>query len=245
MRTIRGNLVLMALTVAVMLGGCGRTEEARNTTATGQGRVTWELFDCSGFRRFAADYVPDLLTVAKHVAAQDPPGKLAFACVDGQPLTNARVTTVDFGTRPQGADLDPGIVADLNRAKAEGLKTDFEARIKAGRHDDGSGLLQGLKFAADQPGLARVYFWTDGEVRDREGGFNLPTATAPEIEAQVKHWAPRLAGLRGVQVVLVGGGRGAQNQETALKAEQLFRALLKAVGGELVWTPTLGQADLN
>lgn len=251
-RVALAGAVLTLAAAAFFGSGCGGggTGAQRTTTAPEHvGRnvpVVFLLFDCSGFRRIAPEFEPDLVKVAEDAARHRQ--KLEFACVDGTPLTTARVLTVDFSrlpgadVNPEVADVDDETFQQVNLARAQSLRPEFHLRIMHGRETVGSGLLEGLVLPAQQANVVRIVFWTDAEVRDPDDGFNLPTATPAEMRAEVRRWIPRLRGLAGRTVVVVGAGRGAQTQATALKAKRLFTALIdRGVHGHLVWTRTLDQ----
>lgn len=237
-----------AFAAALILSACGGAAQSKPKTP----RVvsaTYEAFDCSGFRRLAVEYEPDLVKVAEAVAVRD--DKLRFACVDGKPLISTQIHTFDF-THIPGSENDPDLqgdpqtLHDTNVARAMGLGPTLVSIIKNGREFVGSGLLEGLTFPANEPDVTKVYYWTDGEVRDPADGFNLPTATPEQTRSEIGRWIPRLRGLRGKTVIIIGGGRGAQTEATATKAHDLFQAIIEnpRVRGHLVWVPTLDQVTL-
>lgn len=229
--------------LVLALGGCGGRPVAPPVNAlpdralAASGRTTFELVDGSSFRRFAADYQAEMSAVTGLVAAHG--GRVLAAVADGQPLTTARIVTADFGRRSVAMD-DPAVIERFNQAKAIGLTGRLKRLLRRGEAVSGSGQLEALAVAANTPSLRSVVFWTDGIVNEPDG-FNLTRASAGETAAEMRRWVPRLRGLRGRTVVMLGVGRGVHRAETVERAQRLLAGLAHADHFRLFWAQSLDQ----
>jgi hypothetical protein len=233
---------LAGLTLA--LAGCGAqpvTPSAIGSLAdralAASGRTTFLLVDGSSFRRFAPDYRADMTAVIGDVAARR--GRVLAAIADGQPLTTARILTADFDAAPIGAS-DPSVAARFHQAKAIGLAGRLTRLVRNGQVVRGSGQLEALAVAANTPSLRTVVFWTDAVVNEPDG-FTVTGATRQDVDRQVRRWAPRLRGLHGRTVVLLGVGRGVHRRATVERAHRLFAGLARAAHFRLFWAQSLAQ----
>lgn len=249
----KNMLTIFGTVVALTLGGCGTsaTGGSSNTVAVapattdaklpplrGPRRVVWVMADCYSFQQYLPQYEPDMLAVAERVAAAK--GKLLMTCTDGQPLTTTRIMSVDFGMAPPGV-TDPDLISRINRARAAGLDPTIKSIIRQQKTVAGSGQLEGLEVAG-RPNVAAIYYWTDAEVREAHGGFDIRRATDSAINAETSLWSPRLLGLKGVTVTIIGAGKGAQNAAEVRQSRQLFEGLIEdSDGGHLRWVQSLGQ----
>lgn len=219
--------------VVLALSGCA----ADPTTHPPTGRRTIVEWDATGATSRLPSYRTELKDEIVHVAAER--GDLFAAVLDGQPVTTASIDAHNFAQTPP--EIEGGEVAEANEAFAEGFAHNFIASFASGEMLAGSGQLQGLLLTARTPDVAELFMWTDGIVDEPGDGFDLSTASVPELNAEIARWKPQLAGLHGITVVLIGVGRGVHHVITVERAHRLFTALVDENGGDLVWTPTLAQ----
>ena len=209
----------------------------QNSELAAAGGTTFLLVDGSSFRRFAADYEGEMAAVTQVVAAQR--GRVLASVADGQPLTTARILSADFAAAPPGGS-DPALLARFNQAKATGISRRLKRLMRSSQTVKGSGQLEALAVAANTPSLHAVVFWTDAVVNEA-GGFNATSASRSDVSSQIRLWAPRLRGLQGRTVVLLGVGRGVHRSETVRLARVLFAGLARAAGFRLRWAQSLEQ----
>lgn len=105
----------------------------------------------------------------------------------------------------------------------------------------GSGQLQGLQLSAEASGVSETYLWTDGVVNEPSNGFRLTNATTGQIKAEIRRWRPRLKGLSGKTIVMVGVGHGVDQASTVERAHKLFQSLIDGNGGHLIWLHALAE----
>lgn len=242
--SVRAMLAASVLALVLALAGCGGrpatppagTLQERDLAAAGRTTVLF-VDGSASFRRYAADYEPEVMAITETVAGRG--GRVLACVVDGQPLTTARITSTDFSQVPVGGS-DPAIRQRFNQAKALGLTRTLEHLVRRPSSVSGSGQLEALELAADTPALTAVIFWTDAIVNQLDG-FSVARASDAQIERQVRRWAPRLAGLRGRTVVLVGVGRGTGHAGAVMRAKRLFAGLSAAAGFRLYWAQSLAQ----
>jgi hypothetical protein len=196
--------------------------------------------DCSSFRLYTKAFVPDMVTIAENSALAKPRRTLWGACFDGAPLRTLKWNpTIDFGDEPKELKRNHTLGDRVALGRALGTRKKFEAMANTPMKVPGSGQLEALEVAAQTANLGRVYMFTDAALNEIEG-INLATATEAEIDALVAHWAPRLNGLKGVQLMFIGVGRGTGNSAAVRNAERLFRGLATAVGASyFAWTLAL------
>jgi hypothetical protein len=218
---------------ALALSGCGAAKPNDPPSA----RRTILEWDATGTTSRLPGYRTELKGEIVHVAAER--GDLFAAVLDGQPVTTANIETHNFAQAPPEIEGDE--VAEADEAFAEGFAHNFIASFASGETVSGSGQLQGLLLAAHTPDVAEVIVWTDGVVNEPSDGFDLSTASVAGLNAEIARWKPKLVGLHGVTVVLIGVGRGVHHVITVERAHRLFDALVGDNGGHLVWTPTLAQ----
>lgn len=195
--------------------------------------------DCSGFGKYAPDYLDDMVAVAGEVSAGPNPGKIVATCLDGSPLRTARMTTVDFAVVPDG--LSPSDRTKFNEARVAGLRHTFAKLISEKEVVSGSGLLEGLEVLAHEPGVTAIYMWTDGVVNQIDG-IDITRATPAEIRQTAQRWIPRVKKLAGIPVYVIGVGRGVSTTSTVRKSHRLFARIVDGAGGRLVWAQSLDQA---
>lgn len=227
---IRFLLVGLAA-VGLALSGCGAGQSSDSPHPSRRIMIEW---DATGATNRIAGYRSELKNELVHDAVER---DYVFAAVlDGQPVTTASVVAHDFAQPPPETEGEEA--AEDDAAFAEGFAHNLAA--SAGRETvTGSGQLQGLLVAVHTPGIGEVFLWSDGVVN--EPGFDLSTASDAELDAEIARWKPKLVGLRGVTVVVVGVGRGVGKVATVERAHRLFFAIVNGNGGHLVWTPTLAQ----
>jgi hypothetical protein len=195
--------------------------------------------DCSGsFRAVSKTFIPQMITIAENSAEQH--RALWAGCFDGAPVRNLVWNPqVDFGDLPPSISSNPTLVSRFNLARAIGLKPQLAHMIETTpTRTPGSGQLEALELAAQTQDVGRVFMFTDAAINE-VGGLNLITANAKQIERTIKTWAPRMTGLRGVQLMFIGVGRDVHFTASVRNAEKLFDGLAKAVGASITWTQSL------
>jgi hypothetical protein len=243
-------IVLSTLVIAVapaLLTGCGGGGEA--TGASGSASVTAGatesrpldvvLPDCShSFRRQSKQLVPEMIKVALDSAEQR--RMLWAGCFAGAPLRNlVWDPKIDFGELPDSVARNSRLADRFNQARALGLRKEFKKIIyDTPRKAPGSGQLEALELASQTPGVGRVVMFTDALVLEPEG-IVLRTATKPEVEEAIARWAPRMRGLKGVELVFVGVGLGSLSAKSVRNAKTLFHGLAEEVGATFSWTRSL------
>jgi hypothetical protein len=235
MRILRYVSCVMVLGLAI--GGCGASSGAPvgagsvPTDAIGNSKIapTWMLIDSSSFRRYSADYLPEMEDVARDVVAPAR-GRILAASIDGSPLTTAKLLAVDFSKSPVAVD-DPDLIARFNQARAHAFGRRFQQLVATRQTVHGSGLVEALALASSVPG--DIYLWCDGV--ENVGGFDLSHTTERELRGEIRRWSGRLRGrLRGRIVTVVGAGRGVHDPATVERAHRLFDAVVRASDGALV-----------
>lgn len=225
--------VVAAVAAALMCGGCGSDPTNHAGPRPPKVFVEW---DETGATNTVPTFKHELATVIERVAVV--PGEVLAAVIDGQPITTANITTSNFAEPlPEGKKPESIYI----KARAEGFVYNLMKTLSQRETVRGSGQLQGLRVAANTPGVTEIVMFSDGIVNEPEGGFDLSTASAQELEHEISRWKPLLAGLRGKSVTIAGVGRGVHWVATVERAERLFQALVEGNGARLVWTPTLAQ----
>jgi hypothetical protein len=227
---------VVAVVVSLLLAACGTTTTTKNTASVKLTKVVVE-WDGSGFSRFASLYQEEVTAVMQELAARE--DQVLTCVLDGQPITTANITTTDFGASLQKEEVEKEEESETKQAIAAGLAKTLMTHAK--EIVPGSGQLQGLEMATNTPDVSRIYQWTDGIVNEPDNHFSLTSATESQITAEIRQWQPRLTGLKGKTVVIVGVGRGVNQVITVERAHRLFRALVEGNGGHLIWTPTVEQ----
>lgn len=236
---MRWKFPVLAVPVSLLLAACGTTTTTKNAASINQTKVVVE-WDGSGFSRFASLYQEEVVTTIQEMAAKE--DQVLTCVLDGQPVTTADITTTDFGASLRKEEVEKEEESETKQAIAAGLAKTLISHAK--EVVPGSGQLQGLELAAETPGVTRIYQWTDGVVNEPTNHFSLTSATKNQITAEIRQWQPRLKGLEGKTVIIVGVGRGVHQVATVERAHRLYRALVEGKnGGHLVWTPTLYQTD--
>ena len=215
-------------------GGNGDTPSAPDPTRP----VDIVYGDCSSFRKYSRDYVPDMLAIAQDAARHK--RKLYAGCFDGAPLrTLYWKPKINFGDLPKELRGDDSLAERFNIARALGLRDQFVAMLNRRQKARGSGQLEALELAASTHGVGRVWMFTDAIVNQIDG-IKLAIANGSEIQQTARRWIPRLRpGLNGVPVTFVGVGRGTSSTVTVRNAEELFRLTVRGAGGTFTWSQTL------
>lgn len=236
------TMFVVTLTTA-LLAACG----PGNSTETNPDRqLDLVLGDCSAsFHDYSAAFVPEMIKVAESSALSDPRRKLWAGCFDGAPLRTLDWNpTVDFSAEPDELKDNPPLGDKVAIGRALGLKEALTEMLRTSPKVKGSGQLEALELASQTPDVGRVFVFTDAVINEIEG-VDLRNATPSEIDSTVKLWTPRLAGLKGVDVMFVGVGRGAGRSAAVRNAQLLFTKLARAVGASsFAWTLEL-PADFN
>jgi hypothetical protein len=228
------RVLLVAVVVAALwCSGCGSGQPT--SAGSPVHPKVFVLWDATGATNAIPSYKQELISTIQHVAAEE--GEVFAALLDGQPITTAAITARNFGEAPP--DTQPQERPAINQAVAEGFARDFVATFVTPEAVHGSGQLQGMLIASRTPGVTEILMWSDAVVN--EAGFDLSNAGIPELEAEIAHWKPQFAGLKGKTVVVVGVGRGVHRVVTVELAHRLFQALVAGNGARLIWVPTLAQ----
>ncbi len=162
-------------------------------------------------------------------------------CFDGAPMRMLVWNPqIDFGEIPPTLSGNPGLANRFNQARALGLRRSLDAMIRTTpTRMPGSGQLEALELASLTAGVGRVYLFSDAEIHEA-GAPSMNTATPAMIQQAVNVWVPRLRGLKGVQLMVIGVGRGVHNAAAVRNAELLFRTIAKNVGvASYSWNQTL------
>jgi hypothetical protein len=234
-------LAVVAATVSLMLAACGgattqNITRASQPSAHAKVEVQW---DGSGFDRFANLYTDEVAALMQELAIHE--DYVLTTVLDGQPITTASVTATNFAASLQRDEIEKEEEPETKQALAAGLAKTLVTRAK--EIVPGSGQLQGLELAANTPGLTKIYQWTDGVVNEPSDRFNLTDASESRVTAETRHWQPRLKGLKGKTIVIVGVGRGVHLPISVERAHRLFHALVDGNGGHLIWTQTIAQLE--
>lgn len=234
--------LVVALTTT-LLAACGPS----NSTETHPDRqLDLVIGDCSAsFHDYSAAFVPEMVKVAESSALSHPRRKFWAGCFDGAPLRTLDWNpTVDFSDEPDELEDNQSLGDKVAIGRALGLKDSLTEMLRTPPKAKGSGQLEALELASQTPNVGRVFVFTDAVINEIEG-VDLRNATPSEIESTVKLWAPRLAGLKGVDLTFVGVGRGAGHSTAVRNAQLLFTKLASAVGtSSFAWTLEL-PADFN
>ena len=231
----RFTLLVLTAALAAVTTACGGSSPASGggsaahragAAASAAGHLDVVFGDCSSFRRYTKVFVPEMVRVATDSARRR--RAVWAACFDGAPLRTLRwAPKVDFGETPP--NLSGPQVERLNLARALGLRPRLAAMADTPEKVGGSGQLEALEVAAQTAGVGRVWMFTDAVINEVDG-ISLRTATLTEIRDTIRRWTPRLRGLAGVQLALVGVGLGTHDSQEVRNALALFRGLAAAVG---------------
>jgi len=225
--------------MALLLGGvvalAGCAEEGQGQAASRRNAVL--LVDCSGSTAaFRSTWIPEVIGATAQ--ALNRRQLVWIDCIDGSPLATARfVLRLDGRNIPSAYEGNEVLADEFNRARAASLRPKLEQLFAGTRRARGSGILDGLEAAG---GLrpAQVVLWTDGLVIQAENRIDLNKPLSPASERGiVDTWAPRLAGLRGAQVTIVGVGTGAHSALSARQVRRLFPELLSKAGANVELSP--------
>ncbi len=239
MTVMHWKSLTVAGAVSLTLAACGTTTTTNNAASVQPTKIVVE-WDGSGFNRFANLYKEEVTAVMQELAAQK--DEVMTTVLDGQPITTAGFITINFADSLHKEEVEKEQEPETKQAIAAGLVKTLIANAKEVVR--GSGQLQGLELAAETPGVTRIYQWTDGVINEPANRFSLTGATESQVTAEIRQWQPRLTGLRGKTVMIIGVGRGVNQVTTVERAHRLFRAVVEGKnGGHLVWTPTLAQAE--
>jgi hypothetical protein len=232
--------LLLVTVVAALLSACGNEQADHEDAFRNSHPVDLLIPDCSAsFRQTSKQLVPEMVTVTLDSARQK--RVLWAGCFAGAPLrTLAWKPKIDFGDLPDSLNDNPTFVEHFNEARALGLRRKLAAMVRhTPRRAPGSGQLEALELASQTKGVGRVFLFTDALIVEPEG-LDLRTATPSDIHQAISLWAPRLTGLRGVELMLVGVGYGANNSRSVRNAARLFSGLAHRVGaGSFSWTQSL------
>ncbi len=239
--TIKTNMKIagaVALCTAVAGCGAGQPKTADQEPAPSATRPVDLVFgDCSSFRQYTKAFVPDMVTIAETSALAKPRRTLWAGCFDGAPLrTLDWKPTIDFGEEPPELKQNRTLGDRVALGRALGMKQKFEAMVNTPTKVPGSGQLEALELAGQTANVGRVFMFTDAEINEIEG-VKLAVATPREIDATINRWAPRLSGLKGVELMFIGVGRGTNNSRGVRNAERLFHGIANRVGASYFgWT---------
>ncbi len=187
------------MSASLLLAACGTTNTASNgnklvaaSDAIGtppKGSVDAAIGDCTpSFRFQMKDFITDEVSVAVDAAKKK--HRFIATCFDGSPLRNITWDpNVNFGEQVVG--LDATTLAELNQARALGLRPQLERSIHTPQFAGGSGQLELIELLANTPGLGRAYVFTDGIVNQVDG-IDLTKASPKEIQRVIHRWVPRI-----------------------------------------------------
>jgi hypothetical protein len=228
---VRRWSVLGALTCVVLgLVGCG----SHVPRAHGNRNVVL-LADCSeSTKTFRDDWIEQMANAT--FGALEAGKRISIDCVDGAPLTTMTFPiTVDGSVVPTAYQGNATLVERYHRAETSAVERKLKEMFAA-PHQRGSALLEGLE-ASIRRRPASVRLWTDALIIQLDEGIDVNrTPTPSELHEIVATWEPRLAGLRGVPVEIIGGGRGARRAASARYAHEVFAAVLAAAGVPFTWS---------
>ena len=235
--------LLAAILMTVVLAGCGSPQSNADRQAAAflsAHRLDLLFADCSGsYRQASESFVPTMVEIAQNTAQAR---RILWAgCFDGAPMRMLVWNPqVDFGEIPSTLSGNPGLTNRFNQARALGLRGPLDTTIRTTpTRVPGSGQLEALELASLTSGVGRVYLFSDAEIHEA-GVPSMNTATPAQIAQTVKLWVPRLRGLKGVQLLLIGVGRGVHNAAAVRNAELLFRTIANDVGvASYSWSQTL------
>lgn len=234
-----------AVVLCTAVVGCGTQQQKVEDPQPGPPAaqpVDLVFGDCSSFRRYTKEFVPDMVTIAETSALANPRRTLWAGCFDGAPLrTLVWNPMIDFSQEPPELRQNRTLGDRVALGRALGLKQKFEAMADTPMKVPGSGQLEALELAAQTANVGRVFMFTDAVINEIQG-VPLASATPAQINATINTWAPRLTGLKGVQLMFIGVGRGTDNSGEVRNAERLFHGLADRVGASYFdWT--LGLPD--
>lgn len=225
--------VALTLTILALAGCGGGGDSARR-------EVDLLLPDCSAsFHASSLRLLPEMVAIARDSAARG--HVLWVGCFAGAPLRKLRWRLrVDFGELPPGVEAGTPLAESFVQARALGLRGRIRRLILATRQTaPGSGQLEALEVASQAPDLKRVFLFSDAAVHEPEVP-ELNLASDAEIGAAVDRWSPRLRGLRGVELAMIGVGYGVHNSASVRAGRMLFGQLADRVGtASFAWTQEL------
>lgn len=231
----KGPAGLLAAVLAVLAcTGCGEGE------APSSGKLDLLIADCSvSFRASSMRLLPEMVAIARDSAAKE--RVLWSGCFAGAPLRKLRwKVREDFGEYPDGVNAGTPLADSFNQARAIGMRKELEAMVVNTKQSvGGSGQLEALEVASEAPELGRVFLFTDAAIHQPQVP-ELYTASPADIRETAELWAPRLRGLQGVELIMLGVGYGVHNSKSVRAARMLFRELAKRVGAaSFEWTQQL------
>ena len=196
--------IAIALAASLALAACGGTSTLTTTKAT----EDIVFGDCSSFRRYASDYLDEMLAFAESSALKA--RRLEYGCVDGAPLRTLHLKELDFGKVTKGVTPRPDAPPAAGKGPRARPAAEIQGDDRPARADQGLGTTRGAR--ARRP-TARRRAGRDLDGRDPQsdpGGINLAAASPSRIDATARRWARRMNdGLRGVEILVLGVGRGA------------------------------------
>lgn len=226
----RSVLVGVMCTVLSLGGvGCGHKD------GPGSVPTTVVPVDCSpSMRGDSEDWPRQITRVASEMLAREQ--ALVVGCFFG------RETTVHFGPTYDGhaiPRLTGGEAARRGYAAkwARQLEPVF-ARDLVPHDEGGTNWLGALETAAKVNGVRTIVMFSD-LVQQAEGVDLTASASDADLERFAEQWSARLARLKGLQVIAVGGGQGVARPEAARRGEKLFFAIRDRVGFDGNTYPTV------
>lgn len=218
----------------ILIGGCGSSGDQTSR------RLDLLIADCSiSFRESSLKLLPQMVTIAKDSAAKE--HVLWSGCFAGAPLrTLSWKPRRDFGEYPPGINPGTPLADNFNQARAIGLRKELRWMvINTKATEPGSGQLEALEVAAQTPNVARVFFLTDAAIHEPEVP-ELYTASMGDLRRTIDLWAPRLRGLHGIELIMIGVGYGEHNSKSVRAGRFLLRGLAERVGtASFDWTQEL------
>jgi hypothetical protein len=233
--------LVAAVLCCALLSGCGGSgEETAKASETANRRLDLLIADCSdSFRESSLRLIPEMVEIALDSAEKR--NVLWSSCFAGAPLrTMVWDPKRDFGQTGEGYHYNDEILDRLNLAMALGLRGKLRTMVlETPDTVPGSGQLEALEVASEAPNVGRVFLLTDAAIHEPEVP-ELNTASRAELRETVDLWAPRLRGLRGVELTMLGAGYGVHNSASVRAGRFLFRSLAAQVGtASFGWTQEL------
>jgi hypothetical protein len=216
---IRSTIAVLSV-VAALATGCGGS-----TPAGAPGSIAAAV-DCSRSVRGEQDAWDHALSViASEVLPRDE--TLLVGCFAGMR------TGVQWLPAFEGNTLGRMTGGEAARRAAQAqwghsLASLFERRLGV-RDVAGTDWLSALEATSEVPHLRAVYLFSD-LVEQAEGVDLTRELTTARLDAIARHWAPRLARLRGMSVVEIGGGAKLGGLRPDMQGVTLFRKLERLVG---------------
>jgi len=221
---------LLSLVAAAALAGCatpGAVKKACGTEA--------DLIDTTGSTAGFRGRWPAELARSAHDALVNGDRYYASTFTSGQ-------GTIDWTVNADGChsrETRPRKHALWANQTTNALGPRLTALTNAKTHG-GSDPLAALEEAAKLPNLTQVRIWSDLILQDDGVDLSKPVP-ASTIRRLADEWTPRLAGLKGVNVMALHAGRGVDSDVAVRQSEALLRTVLERDGATLEWAPVLGR----